>query len=285
MKVYKTEDYIKDGLCVGMFKNTERGSFGQHTHEFSEIIFVLDGEVIEEVNGTSYQMRRGDMLFINYASTHAFRARDEFTYVNVCFSPEIMARRFIHAANAFDLLSLTAFEEIAAGKGEGVIHFFGDECRLLEQIFLDMENEFRQNLPDRITVIESYMNVVLSKILRKLHPVQEERAHKDRLWNELLDYIHENIDKRLTLDDLAKKCFYNPSYFSRIFKERFGMTLADYLAKERTDAAARLLLQTDQTTERIAELCGYADKSGLYRAFAKQYGMNPTQYRQENSKK
>ena len=284
MKVFKSEDYIKDGLSVGMFKSTERGEYGQHTHEFSEIIYILDGEVEEQVNGTSYLMCRGDMLFVNYGSTHAFRAHDSVTFINVCFSPEVMARRFINVTNAFDLLSLTAFEEIAEGKGEGVIRFVGDERRLLEQIFLDMENEFRQNLPDRTTVIESYMNIVLSKILRKLHPTEVKTTQNDRLWQQLLEYIHQNLDKRLTLDDLAKKYFYNPTYFSRVFKDRFGMTLADYLAKERTDAAARMLLDTELTTERIAQLCGYADKSGLYRAFGKQYGMKPSQYRAENKK-
>ena len=284
MKVFKSEDFIKNGLSVGIFKNTDRGPIERHTHEFIEIIYVLNGEAVEEINEISYTVKRGDMLFINYGSTHAFRPQKHVTFINVCFSPEVMAQRFINRENVFDLLSLSAFEEIAEGKGEGLFHFFGDERLLIEQIFTDMESEFNQALPDCITVIESYMNVLLSKILRKLHPAETKKTQNDRLWQQLLDYIHDNLDKRLTLGDLAKKCFYNPSYFSRVFKERFGMTLADYLAKERADAAAHLLIDTEFTVDHIAELCGYADKSGLYRAFAQVYGMNPSQYKSENKK-
>ena len=80
------------------------------------------------------------------------------------------------------------------------------------------------------------------------------------------------------------KYFYNPSYFSRVFKERFGITLADYLTKERTAHAAKLLLETDYTTEHIATICGYGDKSTLYRAFRKEYSVTPSEYRTAHKK-
>ena len=72
MKVFKSEDFIKDGLSVGIFRNTDRGPIERHTHEFIEIIYVLNGEAVEEINEISYTVKRGDMLFINYGSTHNF---------------------------------------------------------------------------------------------------------------------------------------------------------------------------------------------------------------------
>ena len=103
----------------------------------------------------------------------------------------------------------------------------------------------------------------------------------DKVWRELFEYIGENLDKRLTLSELSKKCFYNPSYFSRTFKEKFGITLADYLQSERAEAAARLLKETDLPTQAVAEKCGFSDKSSLYRAFVKIYGVTPSEYRKK----
>ena len=99
------------------------------------------------------------------------------------------------------------------------------------------------------------------------------------MWQELSDYIEKNLDKKITLDDLAKKCFYNPSYFSRIFKERYGTTLVDHITKERVRAAQKLLSDSGLSSERIAEKCGFGDRTSLYRAFTRVYGMSPAEYR------
>ena len=121
MKIFRIEDFIKDGLSLGIFKSTDSTPYGEHTHEFTEIIYVLDGEVEERINDTEYRMTRGDLLFINYGSTHSFSPIGSVTFLNISFSPEVMGRRIISRENAFDLLSLTAFDEISNGKGEGVV--------------------------------------------------------------------------------------------------------------------------------------------------------------------
>ena len=148
-----------------------------------------------------------------------------------------------------------------------------------------MLKEFESDLSERTAVLESYMSIVITKILRRMHPSSETALSEDGHFTELCEYIDQNLDKRLTLTDLAKKCFYNPSYFSRVFKEKFGITLADYLTKRRANHAAKLLIETDLTSEAIAEACGYNDKSGLYRAFSKVYGMKPSEYRRLCKKK
>ncbi len=281
MKVYKIEDYIKDGLSLGIFKSTGSTPYGEHTHEFTEIIYVLDGEVVERINDTEYRLTRGDLLFINYGSTHSFSPIGNVSFLNISFSPEVMGRRIISRENAFDLLSLTAFDEIANGKGEGVVRFSGEERRTIEAVLLDMLNEYSESFPEREAVLESYMTVVISKILRKMHPTIVKGEESDKVWRELFEYIGENLDKKLTLSELSKKCFYNPSYFSRTFKEKFGITLADYLQSERAEAAARLLKETDLPTQTVAEKCGFSDKSSLYRAFVKIYGVTPSEYRKK----
>ena len=281
MKIFKIDDYIKDGLSLGIFKTVDKGKYEPHTHEFAEIVYVLDGEVEEFINGSKYRMSRGDMLFINYGSTHSFESENGVSYINVCFSPEVMGKRIISRENAFDLLSLTAFDEIVEGKGEGVVHFSSEERRTVEAVLLDMLNEYKAHLPERIAVLESYMTVIISKILRKMYPPTVREEASGKMWQELSEYISKNLDKKLTLSELSQKCFYNPSYFSRVFKEKFGITLADYLQRERAQAAARLFSKNELSMQEIAERCGFSDKSSLYRAFVKNYGVTPSEYRKK----
>ena len=284
MKVYKKENYIENGIRLGLFKVTENTSIEKHLHEFVEIVYIMEGEAVETINDLDYEVRRGDMLFINYKSTHSFMPKGAFTYINLSISPEVIANRLIHNANAFELLTLSSFEELTRGVGGSLIRFSPTELHTIECILEDMRTEFRSDFPDRDTVLVSYLEIVITKLIRKLYPTGIESEKNEEIWNNLFSYIHENLDKRLSLPELAQKCFYNPSYFSRVFKERFGITLADYLTKERTAHAAKLLLETDYTTEHIAGICGYGDKSSLYRAFRKEYSVTPSEYRTAHKK-
>ena len=281
MKIYKKENFIEEGLRLGLFQVKEIVPIETHLHDFVEIIYVLDGEATETINETSYHVHRGDMLFINYKSTHSFAPIDSLTYINLSIYPEVIAERLIHHTNAFEVLSLSAFEELSCGEGGSVIRFSGAELHTVECILEDMRVEYEKKLPDRENVLASYLEILITKLIRKLYPSCAENDRNEEMWQNLLLYIHKNLDKKLSLSELARKCFYNPSYFSRVFKDRFGITLADYLTRERTVYAAKLLLSTDYTTEHIASICGYSDKSSLYRAFRKEYGLTPSEYRNQ----
>lgn len=283
MLSYKSEKFIKDDLSLGIFLDNYGKSATIHTHEFVEIVYVLDGEATEKINDSEYVLRRGDMLFINYGSTHSRESVNNYSYINVCFAPEILGNKIINRENAFYILSLSAFEEIQSETFEGKIHFIGEERRIIESILSDMIYEHSKNLPERAAILESYMTVLITKIIRKMRPTKRVAETSSDIWSSLSEYIDNNFKKRLTLSDLAKRCFYNPSYFSRAFKERFNISLTDYINRERADAAAEMLTNTDKSIDDIANSCGYGDKSGLYRAFDKFYGCTPTEYRQKIS--
>ena len=277
---YKSDGYIKDDLSLGIFIDKAGRLAEIHTHEFIEIVYVLDGEATEKINETEYNLRRGDMLFINYGSTHTRERSDNYSFMNVCFAPEILANKIINKENAFYILSLSAFEEIQSETFEGKIHFDGEERRMIEAILSDMLYEQSKKLPERNAVLESYMTVLITKIIRKMRPSKRTSEAGSGLWLKLSEYIDQNFKKKLTLSDLAKRCFYNPSYFSRAFKERFNISLTEYINRERASAAAEMLKNTNKSIDEIAEECGYGDKSGLYRAFDKFYGCTPAEYRQ-----
>ncbi len=278
--IYKAENYIEQGMSLGIFKSSCDEPQPVHTHDFAEIVYILDGRATETVNGRDVELSRGSLLFINRGSTHEFTPKDRFTYYNICFMPEVISDRIINRDNAFDLLSLTAIEELRRAEGSlGNITFDGEERVIIESILADMLTEYEATRPERRAVLESYMTVIISKILRKLEPAEAKKRESVFLWKDILSFIDSNLGEKLTLSALAKQCFYNPSYFSRSFKEKFGITLVEYITRSRAEAAARLLSETELSTSEIAVRCGFGDKSALYRAFAKQYGMTPREWR------
>lgn len=278
MKVYTTEEYIKEGDSIGMFYDRMPRSEKEHRHDFIEIIYVLSGTATEKVDDKVYEVKHGDMLFINYGSIHAFVPHENFRFINICFSPETLGNSIITQENAFSLLSLTAFDEMRGEKNFGLISFFGNERKNIEDILSAMLQEHSDGLRLSNKIIESYMNILITKMLRKTEPSIRQQEING-IWSELSDYIDQNLDSELTLSALASKCFYNPSYFSRMFKQKFQMSLTEYVSRKRVDCAISLLKTTDLSIDEIWARSGFADRSTFYHTFSKYTDATPAEYR------
>lgn len=280
MKVYTSRQYIADGCNVGIFRADTSRLYIEppHKHEFIEIIYILAGSGTELVDNKEYEVHPGDMLFLNYGSIHGFTSKENFSFYNISFLPEVVSRSVITPENAFALLSLTAFEEMRRDQNGGLISFSGKECVEIENILSAMLNEYREQLPSCGKVLESYINILITKMLRKTQPGMGTQETGD-IWQELSEYIDQNPGAVLTLSALASKCFYNPSYFSRMFKQKFHMSLTEYVSQKRVEYAIRLLRESDLPVDEISARSGFADRSTFYAAFSKVTGNTPAYYR------
>lgn len=283
MKIYKAEKHIANGRTVGVSRQLHRKPEPLHAHEFIEVVYILSGKAIQHVDAECYAVERGDIVFINYGSLHAFEPLEELELVNIYFMPELLGDAIITPENALALLSLTAFDEMRRDKSGGKLSFFGEERRALETIVLAMLREYTEQRPGAERVIENYLGILFTVMLRKT--AMDGSATEADVWSTLTDYIDENLHERLTLSSLAQRCFYNPSYFSRVFKQHFGVSLSDYLRTRRIGQAMRLLVETDATVDEIVAQTGYADRSTFYHAFSKQTGTSPAEYRAKNKVK
>ncbi|MBQ9760419.1 MAG: helix-turn-helix domain-containing protein [Clostridia bacterium] len=291
MKTYLFEALRKnDDSTIHIFRSTNTptrshpATFNPHQHDFIELVYVVAGSALQVVNEERYEVQRGDLIFINYGSTHAFMPHEPFTYVNICFKPETLAKSVITPENAFAVLQLTAFDEIRRESDESMISFTGDERDEIERTVLAMEREYTERGASWRTMLESYMNILIVRLLRRVRLEVSDKAAPD-IWTELSTYIDDNLGSDLTLPTLAGKCFYNPSYFSRVFKDRFEMSLTEYINRRRIEHALRLLEETTLSGEEIAARAGFSSKSSFYRVFTKHTGCSPSEYRQTKVKK
>lgn len=93
-------------------------------------------------------------------------------------------------------------------------------------------------------------------------------------------YIEEHYwDSKLCVEDLCSHLNVSATYFSVMFKKKFGMNFISYLTKVRLDRAAELLEHTEDKSYMIAEKVGYTEPNYFSYVFKKQYGVSPTKYR------
>lgn len=99
-----------------------------------------------------------------------------------------------------------------------------------------------------------------------------------------IEYIDNNLDKRLTLDQVSSKVYLSDYYFSKLFKRETGLSFSVYLNARKIQKAMILLKESDKSVNDISDSLGFTRLSYFSQTFKKYTGYAPTKYRTEGSK-
>lgn len=94
-----------------------------------------------------------------------------------------------------------------------------------------------------------------------------------------LDYIEEHLENRITIPELADFLGYSLYHFCHVFKNVQGVSAGNYLRKRQLDQAAKRILTGERITD-IAFSSGFDTHAGFTKAFHRQYGISPQEYKQ-----
>ena len=141
---------------------------------------------------------------------------------------------------------------------------------------------------------EVYYKTADSELTRLLHELVEQvmqiacpektvdyQASQEELIRNVHHYLVEHLSERVTIDALARQFLMNPTTLKQVFKRTYGETIAAHMKRHRMEAAAGLLLQTQDDIAAVAQAVGYESQSRFSAAFREEYGVLPTEYRRQ----
>jgi AraC family transcriptional regulator len=109
-----------------------------------------------------------------------------------------------------------------------------------------------------------------------------------RRINKVIDYVNNNLDKSISLEELASIAFFSPFHFHRIFVAVTGESVNYFTNRIRLEKTARLLKFSTYSISEVAMECGFSSPSTFSRMFKQYFGVSPSSYRNngkiENSK-
>lgn len=115
--------------------------------------------------------------------------------------------------------------------------------------------------------------------MKHLNKSKTESEYISRV-NAVFDYIENNLDKDLSLDELAEVSCFSKYHFSRIFDAMVGETPFEFIKRIRLEKAASLLrIHPRQTVTEIALDCGFNNLEVFSRNFNRYFGQSPTEWR------
>lgn len=94
-----------------------------------------------------------------------------------------------------------------------------------------------------------------------------------------IQFISRHLDKRISLEEVARHLHLNASYFSRLFRKETGETFIEFVTRTKMERAKEMLDQTSLPVSRICEQLGYDNQSYFIKTFKTQTGLTPVEFR------
>ncbi|UUZ80396.1 AraC family transcriptional regulator [Paenibacillus sp. P26] len=107
-----------------------------------------------------------------------------------------------------------------------------------------------------------------------------QRLNSIQTTQQVLDFIHENYNSKLTLAEISRRFGYSPQHLNRLFKKELGCTVHQYMLKLQLEHAADMLGHEERTVEQIADEVGMEWRS-FYRLFQRKYQVSPGEFRKK----
>ncbi|UQZ37446.1 AraC family transcriptional regulator [Paenibacillus sp. PK3_47] len=112
---------------------------------------------------------------------------------------------------------------------------------------------------------------------------KEKKPAYNSIVNKTISYIHEEMFAELTLEQLAAKVNVHPYYLSGLFKQEVGLSISEYITRNRIEDSTYFLIHSDLRILDISVLLGFCNQSYYTRQFKKYMSMTPLQYRNRYS--
>ncbi|MBQ9414088.1 MAG: AraC family transcriptional regulator [Clostridia bacterium] len=238
---------------ISFFKTTCL-DFSGHLHEDIEVVLVRKGTAVAYCDGVQYRLRAGSFFMVFPNQVHHYIDSNAGEYILLIVKPE---RHNL----LFDGRPLSCVCEQADANA----------IALLEIALSEYENS------GYTAVVASCLTAFFEKLLT-FYQI-EKGTPQSNIALGILHYCSEHYTEDITITDIAKALHVSKSAVSHTFKKRLGVGFIDHIHALRLMDAVRLLQGDQYSITEIADLSGFSTVRTFNRAFQKQYGMSPSEYR------
>ena len=244
-----------------------------HTHQFSELFYVISGAGTFYIEDETIPVQPDDLIIINPHVEHTEKTLANNPMEYIVFGVEGLAFSFTEP-------------DLHGTKGYSYYSYHSDKKQFINFAQL-MMHEFHDKKPGFEQVCHGLLQVLLVYISRKQHlsVISDSSFQLSKECALAKRYIDVNYSRNITLDSLAAITHINKFYLAHSFTECIGQSPITYLTDRRLAACKELLISSNLSVAQVASSAGFSSQSYFSQIFRKKTGMTPRQYRSRYSKK
>jgi AraC family transcriptional regulator len=231
-----------------------------HSHNFASFSFVCSGR---------YQERFGRTTHDRHAST-------------VVFHPPGESHSVAFETNVQILSVKISFEKLSAIREQIPAFTSPESCRT--DTIAELGTRVYRELNRTDTASEIAIEGLILEIIAGGARLRAKHEREFPVWlREAKDYVHDNFSDTLSLDDLAAVAGVHPGHLARVFREKVGCTIGEYVRRLRIESSKQAVLESHLPLSQIAASAGFYDQSHFNRVFKSTFGVTPTAYRRKRT--
>lgn len=250
--------------CYYSFYNrvTNLGPGQCNFHKNLEVFYLMHGNTEMVYEGKTIPLHAGDVMIINSYCVHQLIMIEPIGYFSMIIDDDFCLQ------NKIDMNSLYFTEVVHDAHLHDLLKVLIDEC--------NSQNSFKYS------AVRHALLGVLVFLCRNHCAVRTANAPAtDAGWiyiSTAIDFIKENINRKLSVDEVAANVGLSKFHFIREFKRMTGYTLSNYINIIRCEYAKELLQSGQYKIKDVAIQCGFENESYFTAVFKKYIGMLPSEF-------
>ena len=245
-----------------------------HSHPFSELFYVINGQGAFLAEGSEFPVKQNDMVIINPHVQHTEKSLPGAPLDYIVLGIEGLSFSFGRLATA---------RASASQPTPDTVYKHNMSKTNVYSYLNSMLEEITEQQEDYEAVCQNLLEVLLICILRSgsLSVVPDNSRLLNRECTQIKNYLDANYSETITLDSLAALTHMNKYYLAHTFTKYVGLSPINYLLQKRIQEGKSLLESTSYSIAQISDLLGFSSQSYFSQAFRKATGMTPMQYRKQ----
>jgi len=262
---------------------------------FAQFHVVMRGRCIANSNGRQIEAAAGDILYFPHGKAHSLADKagreavpgmqilqDQHLFSEGPTTTQLLCGHYEYRSDVKhplleqlpDVVHLKSFEFPASSGIDSVLPL--------------LVREMNEGAPGADVIIERLAEILLIQMLRTnlaqaKTPTGFLAAMSDSRLTRAIKLIHDHAAEKITIDDLAAAAGMSRSGFALQFKKVSEISPIAYLVKWRMWQATDLLNTTGMGLARVAEKIGYESEISFSRAFKREFGIAPGEYRRQSA--
>ena len=259
------------------YREPKPGAVEVHHHDFYEVYYLLSGKVEYWVDGKLVTMQPGDLLLINPQELHRPVVDPQSpTYERIVLWINKEYLESLHGAS----MHLSRCFDMNQPSHTHLIRPEAAQRGALTARLGELVQEFYSSEPGSDLAAQGLFlqfMVQLNRMAGQSGMGREDLGQLSALVQNACAYIHENLSRSITLEQLAAQLFVSKYHLSHAFSREMGVSLYRYILLRRLLMARQLMAEGESAAD-AARACGFGDYTSFYRAFKSEYGISPRQF-------